>query len=115
MVIDVVGRQLDARMIGVTGNVLDQFQIVKGPALPVCSDGIDEDGDGDVDHPADSLCRGPWDDDEATNPPKSCGLLGAEMLLLVGCLGAWKRVGRNRAPRHETRGFAPRGARPRAS
>ena len=46
MVIDVVGRQLDARMIGVSGNVLDHFQIVKGPMLPVCSDGVDQDGDG---------------------------------------------------------------------
>jgi len=56
MVIDVVGRQMDARMIGVSGNVLDHFQIVKGPALPVCSDGIDQDGDGDFDHPSDPGC-----------------------------------------------------------
>jgi hypothetical protein len=56
MVIDVVGRQLDARMIGVSGNVLDHFQIVKGAALPVCSDGIDQDGDGRFDHPSDPGC-----------------------------------------------------------
>ncbi len=115
MVIDVVGRRLDARFIGVPGNVLDHFAIVKGPELPECSDGLDNDGDGGVDHPADSLCRGPWDDDEATNPPKSCGLLGAEMLLLVGCLGAWKRTGWNRARGHEIGGSAPRGARPKTT
>ena len=56
MVIDVVGRQLDARMIGVSGNVLDHFQIVKGPVLPVCSDGIDQDGDGKFDFPSDPGC-----------------------------------------------------------
>jgi hypothetical protein len=44
MVIDVVGRQLDAHMIGVAGNELDSFRIVKGPVLPVCADGIDQDG-----------------------------------------------------------------------
>ena len=57
MLIDVVGRQLDARMIGVNGDVLDHFQIVKGPALPVCSDGIDQDGDGRFDFPSDSGCQ----------------------------------------------------------
>ena len=56
MVIDVVGRQLDARMIGVTGNVLDHFQIVKGGVLPVCSDGIDQDGDAKFDFPSDPGC-----------------------------------------------------------
>jgi len=56
MVIDVVGRQLDARMIGVSGNVLDRFQIVKGGVLPVCSDGIDQDGDAKFDFPADPGC-----------------------------------------------------------
>jgi len=56
-VIDVVGRQLDARMIGVAGNVLDHFQIVKGPVLPVCSDGIDQDGDGAFDFPSDPGCK----------------------------------------------------------
>ena len=56
MVIDVVGRQLDARLIGVSGNVLDSFRIVKGPLLPVCSDGIDQDGDGQFDYPSDAGC-----------------------------------------------------------
>lgn len=57
MVIDVVGRQLDARLIGVAGDVLDHFQIVKGPPLPVCSDGIDQDGDGLFDFPSDPGCE----------------------------------------------------------
>lgn len=56
MVIDVVGSQLDARMIGVAGDVLDHFRLVKGPALPVCSNGVDDDGDGLADHPADPGC-----------------------------------------------------------
>jgi hypothetical protein len=56
MVIDVVGRQLDARLIGVSGDVLDSFRIVKGPVLPVCSDGIDQDGDGQFDYPSDAGC-----------------------------------------------------------
>lgn len=130
MVIDVVGRQLDARFIGVSGNVLDHFRIVKGPALPVCSNGLDDDGDGRIDvggpnadpgcnlvqmqkeapqcddladndgdgatdFPADTLCQGAWDDDEASNPPpSSCGLLGLELLPLgVWALGRRRRAG----------------------
>lgn len=164
MVIDVVGRQLDARFIGVSGNVLDHFRIVKGPALPACSNGIDDDadglvdlgdsgcasasddseeasvaecsngidddgdgaidasgpnpdpgcnlaqmqkespqcsdladndGDGATDYPADTLCQGAWDDDEAANPPPpACGLLGVEAL----ALGTWA-LRRRRSPR----------------
>jgi hypothetical protein len=56
LVIDVAGNRLDARMIGVGGDVLDHFQIVKGPALPACSNGSDDDGDGAVDFPADPGC-----------------------------------------------------------
>ena len=33
---------------------------------PECSDGIDNDGDGDIDHPADDGCTGPNDDSEDT-------------------------------------------------
>ncbi len=72
MVIDVAGRQLDARMIGVSGNVLDRFQIVKGSVLPVCSDGIDQDGDLAIDFPADSGCSSPLDATE-TSPPDADG------------------------------------------
>lgn len=38
---------------------------------PQCSDGIDNDGDGKTDHPADPGCTSPEDDDEA-NPCSSC-------------------------------------------
>jgi hypothetical protein len=74
LVIDVVGRQLDARMIGVGGAVLDHFQIVKGPVLPTCSNAIDDDGDGLHDFPADAGCawqlsaiEDPQCDDDADN------------------------------------------------
>jgi len=56
MVIDVVGRELDARLVGVSGVVLDRFRIVKGPVLAVCADGIDQDGDGRFDFPSDPDC-----------------------------------------------------------
>jgi hypothetical protein len=56
LLIDVDGNRLDARMIGVAGDVLDHFQIVKGPALPACSNGIDDDADGATDFPADIGC-----------------------------------------------------------
>jgi hypothetical protein len=69
MVIDVVGRQLDARMIGVAGNVLDHFQIVKGPVLPVCDDGIDQDADALFDYPNDPDCASASDDTEQPPPP----------------------------------------------
>jgi cysteine-rich repeat protein len=72
LVIDVVGRQLDARMIGVSGNVLDHFRIVKGPVLPACSDGIDQDGDGRFDFPRDPDCASASDDDELA-PLPTCG------------------------------------------
>jgi hypothetical protein len=40
MLIDVAGNQLDASFLGVSGNVLDHFRIVKDPSLP------DQDQDG---------------------------------------------------------------------
>jgi hypothetical protein len=54
---------------------------------PQCDDGIDNDADLAVDFPADTLCQGPWDDNEASNPG-SCGLLGIEALLP---LALWRR------------------------
>ncbi len=50
---------------------------------PQCSDAIDDDGDGAIDFPADALCQGAWDDDEAANPASSCGLLGLEALVVL--------------------------------
>jgi len=64
MVIDVVGRELDVRAIGVSGNVLDHFRLVKGLVLPVCSDGIDQDGDGKFDFPQDTGCASAADPSE---------------------------------------------------
>ncbi|MEM7220011.1 MAG: hypothetical protein AAF515_16715 [Pseudomonadota bacterium] len=39
--------------------------------LPACQDGVDNDGDGETDHPNDPDCDSPSDDDESTdvNPP----------------------------------------------
>ncbi len=36
---------------------------------PVCSDGLDDDGDGDIDHPADPGCDSPDDPDEVDDCP----------------------------------------------
>jgi hypothetical protein len=77
MLIDVAGNQLDASFLGVSGNVLDHFRIVKGPAI------LDQDQDG-VGDPEDNclalanadqrdsnldgygnLCDGDFDDDGA--------------------------------------------------
>jgi hypothetical protein len=61
---------------------------------PECSDGIDNDGDGAIDFPADTLCQAAWDDDEAFNPPvPACGLLGIEPLALA----AWALARRRRS------------------
>jgi hypothetical protein len=59
VVLDVVGRRLDARMIAPGGLVRDWFRLVKGDALPACSDGIDQDGDGRFDFPSDPGCADP--------------------------------------------------------
>ena len=40
---------------------------------PVCSDGRDDDGDGDIDFPADPGCTGPTDDSEADTCPSGVG------------------------------------------
>ena len=39
------------------------------PPNPQCSDNIDNDGDGLIDHPADPGCAGPTDDNETDPPP----------------------------------------------
>ncbi len=41
------------------------------PPPPVCSDGLDNDGDGLIDHPADQGCESAGDGDE-TDPPPRC-------------------------------------------
>ncbi len=40
-----------------------------GPALPQCSDGIDNDGDGKIDYPDDPGCLAPQQDDETDDCP----------------------------------------------
>ncbi len=57
LAVDVVGRRLDAYFIDDTGNVRDHFRIVKGPPLPACDDGLDNDGDGMTDL-VDPVCAG---------------------------------------------------------
>lgn len=57
LLLEVHGRRLDGTMIDKDGLVRDRFQILKGPEVPHCSDGLDNDGDGLVDHPDDPGCR----------------------------------------------------------
>lgn len=55
------------------------------PPPPVCSDGLDNDGDGLVDHPADKGCETPDDGDE-TDPAPKCAPPGpGEAVSLDGC------------------------------
>ena len=56
LVLDVVGRQLDGVFIDETGAIRDHFRIVKGPPLPACDDGVDNDADGWTDL-ADPVCE----------------------------------------------------------
>jgi hypothetical protein len=58
LVLDVVGRQLDGTFLDETGAVRDRFRILKGPLLPACNDGLDNDGDGRRDL-ADPVCDTP--------------------------------------------------------
>lgn len=58
LVVEVVGRQLDGFFVDAAGAVRDHFRILKGPALPACQDGLDNDGDGLADH-ADPVCSVP--------------------------------------------------------
>lgn len=44
------------------------------PPSPECSDGVDNDGDGAVDFPADPGCSAPGDDDESDDPECSDGV-----------------------------------------
>lgn len=45
----------------------------EGEVGAICSDGIDNDGDGDIDYPADSGCTGPDDRDERNASSGACG------------------------------------------
>jgi hypothetical protein len=52
-----------------TGPLLLVETIAGTPPPPVCADGLDNDGDGVVDHPADPGCASPDDPDETDPPP----------------------------------------------
>src|SRR3989338_8596649 len=45
---------------------------VQGPSTPQCSDFIDNDGDGEIDYPADFGCTSPEDNNETNNGPTQC-------------------------------------------
>jgi hypothetical protein len=51
------------------------------PALPQCSDGVDNDGDGQIDYPADLSCDDPNDDSE--NSPPSINLNGDNPITVI--------------------------------
>ncbi len=54
------------------------------PAPPICSDGIDNDGDGLVDYPADPGCSSAADSDEYNAPPCQAPMPG-QAINLAGC------------------------------
>jgi parallel beta-helix repeat protein len=58
-------------------------------SYPECSDGLDNDGDGEVDHPADEDCVNPEDDDEShLDPEPTCpGYEGDDRNQIVGTTG----------------------------
>ena len=56
LVLEVHGRRMDGWFLDADGVVRDRFRIEKGPEVPACSDGLDNDGDGLVDHPDDPGC-----------------------------------------------------------
>ena len=56
--------------------------------VPQCSNGIDDDLDAAIDHPADPQCESPTDDSEAAAP--ACGL-GFEVAFALGGIMALRR------------------------
>ncbi len=79
----------------IDGLVADEFfaESTLGSDPPVCADGIDNDGDGRIDFPADGGCGSPSDASERLRP--GCGL-GFELPLLV-MLPFWLPSRRRRA------------------
>jgi putative hemolysin len=60
--------------------------VASGGTITQCSDSIDNDGDGNIDYPADSGCTGPTDDDENLAPTAS---ITGSTALTVGQTGTW--------------------------
>ena len=78
-------RELHTRIARVDGRDLERHGLarreVTGQRAP---------GDGDVDFPADSLCKELPDNDELANTP-TCGLLGIEPLLALAAIWLGRR------------------------
>jgi hypothetical protein len=64
LLVEVEDRTLRAWWIDRDGLVRDHFEISKGPRLPACSDLLDNDADGLVDHPDDPGCTDSGDESE---------------------------------------------------
>ncbi len=76
--------------------LVDAEAALAEPPLPECADGVDNDGDGWIDHPEDPECTSPADSGEG---PGGCGL-GVELGLMVVLSRALRRRAR-RQPRTE--------------
>jgi Beta-propeller repeat len=65
--------------LGGPSNSYDSFVAKLDPGvLPQCSNGVDDDGDGAVDYPADPGCASASDDTEYTAPPGAAGAAAAQ-------------------------------------
>ena len=56
------GEEIESVLVK-SGTTVERFGCDPGPPAP-CSDGVDNDGNGLTDYPADPGCAGPWDNDE---------------------------------------------------
>jgi mono/diheme cytochrome c family protein len=70
------------------GVALVAAEFVWQVVIPQCSNGVDDDGDGQTDYPADPECAAPGDDRES--PGAACGL-GFEVAFVLGGLALRRR------------------------
>jgi hypothetical protein len=78
----------------IDGTVVDDFYVRSARApIPQCANGIDDDGDGNVDL-ADRQCQDANDPSEAPAPIPLCGV-GAELLLVLLPIGALRSLRRS--------------------